>query len=138
MNRSEYEVLSTMPETDPTLSVDELDGPDRTLAHGYTRANHIWHCYLADGALHVAIYDHNRDLVRYVTGTSLPVADLTPDKRVYPERCDAQFARLMLGRGRRLPYLDFSDETYEQHSTRRFHGKIVAGHPDYPHVVNAD
>ncbi|MBB2988449.1 hypothetical protein [Terracoccus luteus] len=135
MNRTEFEAVSALPETGPTLSAAELDGPDRTLAYGYTNANDNWHCYLADGALHVAIYDYGDGLVRYMTGTSLPVADLAPDKRVYPHRCDAQFARLMLTRGRRLPYTTFSDEAYEHTSNDRFHGMLVAGHPDYTHLV---
>lgn len=108
-----------------TVSIADVDGPDRTLVYGYSRAydaqnnesTHTVHVYKADGELHVVHYRNNFDrvtgkdcaptIIHAASGVEVLASECVPQKRAYPERCDVAFARLLRNRGNELCFTTF-------------------------------
>jgi hypothetical protein len=133
MNLTELSELRAARCRPRTLSATDLSGPDRTLAFGFTSGKDTWHAYLRDGAIHVFVYDGVRGAIGcHDARITWAVTDLVPDKRVYPESVDVEFARLMLDRGQDLPYGQFSSRRYDRVVNTVFHGVIYAPVGDTP------
>lgn len=123
MNSSELTALLVAQNQPRTLRRDELTGPDRTLAFGYTCNRASWHVYLRDGLVHVLVYDAvAKTAARHEARTTWSVADLVPDKRLYPESTDPAFARLLISRGAQLPFTTFNEARHARYASHAFHG----------------
>ena len=87
---------------------------NRTLIYGYTCERRTFHVYLKDLKIYVVVYDND-----YATGKPAPKnmrqitvtsnRDFVPDKRVYPERSDFYFCKLLRERGVEIPFTTWSD-----------------------------
>ncbi|MGW0673560.1 hypothetical protein [Streptomyces sp. NPDC002746] len=110
-----------------TLRRDEVTGPDRTLAFGYTCDRASWHVYLLDGLVHVLVYDAVANTTsRHEARTTWNVAELVPDKRLYPESTDAPFAQLLISRGQQLRFTTFNEARHNRYTDLTFHGATHA------------
>jgi hypothetical protein len=108
-----------------TLSVHEIPGPERTLAYGFTSDRDTWHCYLHGANIHVLVYKRaTNSAVSHLARPTWNVAELAPDKRVYPESVDARFALLLLERGQDLPYTRFDENRHARVAELTFHGAV--------------
>ncbi|MFN8195797.1 MAG: hypothetical protein U0R80_16160 [Nocardioidaceae bacterium] len=113
-----------------TVHVDEVDGPDRTLVLGDAlfpvRTVHV---YKDAGELHVVHYAEDGSVLSARSGKALPVADCVPGKNAFPERTDADFARLLRDGGTRLTFATFDHEQVLEgpfHGLRRHEGQQAA------------
>lgn len=124
----------TIDPEDAIVAVDEVDGPDRTLVYGYSRAydadhnetTHTVHLYKADGELHLVHYRNsggNPTIIKTFSGHQLLAKDCVPQKRAYPERCDLDFARLLRARGTELCFTTFG--AAGAHSEGIFAGLLI-------------
>ena len=87
---------------------------NRTLLYGYTCERETFHVYLKDKQIYTVIYN-----VEYSNGKPTPKSmrqinvksnrDYVPDKRLYPERCDYHFCKLLKEKGVDLPFTTFSE-----------------------------
>jgi hypothetical protein len=114
-------------ETEHLRAVDTQDipGPERTLLLGYTCDRDTWHVYVHGAYLHVLVYNRvTRVVVRYERRYHWQAADLVPDKRVYPESTDMEFARLLTSHGLDLRFASFDPARYDRLAQKRFHGAI--------------
>ncbi|MFJ9574665.1 hypothetical protein [Streptomyces bacillaris] len=125
MQLNEFNQLLSIRNEPRTLSVDEISGPERTLAYGFTSDEDTWHCYLHGANIHVLVYRRSTNsAVSHLARPTWNVAKLAPDKRVYPESVDAGFARLLLERGQDLPYTQFDEKRYARVAELTFHGAV--------------
>lgn len=116
------------------IHAEHFTGPDRTLLYGYTCDRHTFHVYLQDGWIHRITYTGTLDhsLIRHDAMADWWAFNLIPDKRVYPERTDIDFARMLQVTGARVPYLTFDPERYERAKDTLMHGKTYADLTTYP------
>jgi hypothetical protein len=124
MTPEEYQELKKSWQEVPALSVDEIEGFDRTLLYGYMVNRQTFHVYLQDGRIHVLLttYGFDQPADYYASGIPL-VSTLVPSKRVYPESTDADFVRLLAQRGADVPLLPFDELRYGKVKHLTFHGK---------------
>lgn len=52
-----------------------------------------------------------------------PIEQLIPDKRLYPDACDAEFCGLLMRKGALLPFTTFNDKR----EPKQFHGELPQG-----------
>ena len=112
MTETEYQALCRKPERAVLSATDLQDKTPRTLLYGYTTARDTFHVYLDPlGCIHVLVYcDITRLPLTHTAGPAGGVSrneDYVPDKRLYPERCDAEFCRLLTRVGVTLPFTTF-------------------------------
>ncbi|MFF2228348.1 hypothetical protein ACFVV7_34085 [Streptomyces globisporus] len=123
MYHSELTALLTAQNRPRTLHRDELTGPDRTLALGYTCDRATWHVYLLDGLVHVLVYGAVARVVHHHEArVAWPVADLVPDKRLYPESTDGAFAQLLVNCGQQLRFTKFDEDRQARYAGVTLHG----------------
>lgn len=128
MTPDQLTALREMTARPQTIAAGELRDywRDRTLAYGYTVDRDTWHCYLRASNIYVVRYtgsDRPRSDIEILTsGPEVEAVRCRPNKRVYPESVDFEFARVLAGRGVDLPYATFSDMTLEGRKTRPFWG----------------
>jgi hypothetical protein len=87
---------------------------DRTLLYGYTCERDTFHVYLKNNEIFVVIYDNDysgsipkpRNMRRVTVKSN---RDYVPDKRLYPERCDYDFCKLLKEKGVHLPFTNWSE-----------------------------
>lgn len=110
MNRQEFQALSTLHATPTsTLPGALTNKAARTLLYGYTCDRSTWHVYLDEyGVMHKVVYDSNKLLKLHCAG-EIQDAELMPDKRLYPEACDAEACALLIRAGRSLPFTTYTD-----------------------------
>lgn len=91
---------------------------NRTLIYGYTCERRTFHVYLKDLKIYAVVYDNDFTAskpapknMRQITVTSN--RDFVPDKRVYPERSDFHFCKLLRERGVEIPFTTWSDGDYK-------------------------
>ena len=87
---------------------------DRTLLYGYTCERETFHVYLKDNEIFVVIYN-----TEYYRGAPTPRnmrrikvtsnRDYVPNKRLYPERCDYVFCKMLKDKGIQLPFTTWTD-----------------------------
>jgi hypothetical protein len=95
---------------------------DRTLLYGYTCERDTWHVYLYDGVIHVVKYGYKEPLVEMHPATN---EAFVPDKRLYPERCDFEFCKLLADYDVYLPFTTFDEKVYNETKDDSFHGYIL-------------
>lgn len=104
-----------------SIKANELaDQSDRTLIYGYTVGRETFHLYLENGTFNRVIYDG--DKVFLAGETELDTIELmqcVPDKRVYPERCDFEFCRILKSRDVSIPFTTFDPNV----EARAFYGE---------------
>jgi len=124
MTPEEYRELKESWQKVPALSVDKIEGSDRTLLHGYMVNRQTFHVYLQNEAIHVLLTTYGRDEpADYYVSKSPLVSTLVPSKRVYPESTDADFVRLLTQRGADVPLLPFDELRYGKVKDLTFHGQ---------------
>ena len=87
---------------------------NKTLLYGYTCARDTFHVYIKNEQIYVVVYNNE-----YSSGAIKPTnlrqitiksnSDYIPDKRLYPERCDYNFCKLLKEKGVELPFTTWSD-----------------------------
>lgn len=91
---------------------------DKTLMYGYTCERKTFHVYVKDGEIYVVTYnnDYSTDKVRPKNMEQIIVRsnyDYVPDKRLYPERCEYHFCRMLKEKGVNLPFTTWNDNIDE-------------------------
>ncbi|WP_315921543.1 hypothetical protein [Mesorhizobium sp. SP-1A] len=107
MKKEELESLREVEAVKRTLPA--MDGETRTLLFGYTVERETHHVYQEDGELHLVVYKGDV-LIHHERGASLPAENLVPNKRLYPERCDYVFSRMLKTLGFSLPFTNYAAE----------------------------
>ena len=95
---------------------------DRTLLYGYTCDRETFHVYMKNQNIHVVIYksvyDENTEgKFKVVNMREVDVQsnnDFVPNKRLYPERCDYYFCRLLKNHDVYLPFTTWTDDVEEK------------------------
>lgn len=87
---------------------------NKTLLYGYTCERETFHVYIKNEQIHTVVYN-----TEYFRGEAVPKNirelviksnhDYVPDKRLYPERCDYNFCKLLKERGVQLPFTTWSE-----------------------------
>lgn len=87
---------------------------NKTLLYGYTCNRDTFHVYVKDQQIYVVVYN-----TEYSRGTPIPKNmrqvtvksnhDYVPDKRLYPERCDYNFCKMLKEHGVELPFTVWSE-----------------------------
>ena len=87
---------------------------NKTLLYGYTCERETFHVYIKNEEIHTVIYN-----TEYSRGKATPKNmreltiksnhDYVPDKRLYPERCDYNFCKLLKEKGVYLPFTTWSE-----------------------------
>jgi hypothetical protein len=85
---------------DPTIIHvnDLLNKNDRTLVYGYDCERTTYHLYLKDEKFFSLWYSIKNEIFRgqsLIGVKEINAAACSPDKRVYPESCDFEFATLL-------------------------------------------
>ena len=129
MNQSEYDQLKSIAYSiDPTLSVFNVPGPDRTLIYGYDLDRSTVHVYLKNREIHSVLSDgaagQRGSIMRYEHGEALPTNLLRPSKRAYPARTDYAAALRMAQLDCELPFTTFDAGQIEL-ATDGFYGLVV-------------
>lgn len=121
MDQNQYNALETNVGKKTSIEASELtDQTDRTLIYGYTVERLSFHLYLENGAFHRVIYDGDKVFLAGETGVeSLSLTQCVPDKRVYPERCDFEFCRILKSRDVSIPFTTFDPNV----EARAFYGE---------------
>lgn len=124
MNFEQMEQLRKLKPVETHLQVDDISAPnDRTLLYGYTCVRDTFHVYYRNGLLERVIYDYNRRILSHIqSSVSLPMADLIPDKRLYPETCDFVACSILAKHGFSLPFTTYN----HQREPRQFYGQVVS------------
>lgn len=144
MDRQQYdrylEAAATC--TEPVLRAEELTQVERTLAYGYDTERFTWHAYLMNAQLHVLLYRSagaatadgrfQYQMVDHLQGQALRLDVLRPNKRVYPEHCDLEFADVMRRRDAALPFTTFDPRQWENKKDLVFKGLV---HTEFGHGV---
>lgn len=122
MNKTAYESLLQQAKETPWIHVYELrDNTPRTLIYGYTCERNTFHLYLSEGGYFTRlIYSYDGVEISSEIGKSISLRDCVPDKRVYPEACDAVFCSMLMSRGQSVSFTNFT----ERDSSPQFHGLL--------------
>lgn len=99
---------------------------NKTLMYGYTCERETFHVYIKDEQIYVVVYEtdysilYNEELSSFMRGEPKPKnmrqievksnRDYVPNKRLYPERCDYNFCKLLKERGIELPFSHWGEE----------------------------
>lgn len=62
-----------------------IEASEGTLLLGYTLEGYSFHVYLKNSLIHRIIYNNDQRIIDHISGDDLPLIDLNPDKRIYPE-----------------------------------------------------
>jgi hypothetical protein len=108
MNQSEYEHF---PAT--VVTAEKVGGESRTLTFGYDVDRNSFHAYIHEGTLYVLTYNRLGQILSEGSGTWMPVQTLRPNKRVYPQYTDGDFARIMRDLDFPLPFTNWSEPLRE-------------------------
>ncbi|WP_336784074.1 hypothetical protein [Paenibacillus illinoisensis] len=126
MNKQEYGALTGVSEiTDIIQAFDLTNQEDRTLLYGYTCDRETWHVYLKGLEIHVYVYGGYNSSEGYEV---FPTHNnhFVPDKRLYPERCDFEFCKLLKMQGVNLTFTSWSDEVTQ----RKYYGEVIKAEGD--------
>jgi hypothetical protein len=111
VNEREYRTFRSEGAETPRINAGDFPGETRTLAYGYTADRDCWHLYVDNDTetLHLVIYrpelvGHPGRVISHDAGYSLSAEILRPNKRVYPDTVDLEFARKMRAAGFDLPF----------------------------------
>ena len=123
MNQHELENLTNRKSRVITAN-DLVDKSDRTLLYGYTCSRDTFHVYLKNGEIETVLYGYNQSPVAYKVNSN---HDYVPDKRVYPEDCDIEFAKLLHDCGVEIVFTRYNTERYTnlQHEATHYSGATL-------------
>ena len=87
---------------------------NKTLLYGYTCARETFHVYIKKEQIYVVVYntDFSAGVPRPKNMRQITIksnSDYIPDKRLYPERCDYNFCKMLKEKGIDLPFTTWSD-----------------------------
>ena len=87
---------------------------NKTLLYGYTCERDTFHVYIKNEQIFVVVYknEYSSGVVKPTNMRQITVTsnrDYVPDKRLYPERCDYNFCKMLKERGVDLPFTTWSD-----------------------------
>lgn len=111
------------------VTVADLNNKEaRTLLYGYDCNRDTWHVYLdEDKIIHIIVYEYVSEAVsKLVMHKNTRIHDIfenekyVPDKRLYPEACDAEFSRALISAGVVMPWTTFNDRNFH---CAKFYGK---------------
>jgi|ERR1035437_8890995 hypothetical protein len=122
MNREtfeEFQKLVEQPEQSINITQFLFDKNDRTLLYGYTTDRYSFHVYIEDGEIVKHIYNTIQTLFVCRRAAHI-LSTLVPNKRVYPETCDADFCYLLRSHGIRIPFTTFNDDREPQ----KYYGEV--------------
>lgn len=123
LNKAEYEQLKKSSSQSKIISIEDLkDDSDRTLLYGYTCTRDTWHTYIENKQIYVVIYEFEREPKQLRVESNY---DFVPDKRLYPERCDYDFCRLLKNSRVELPFTTWTDEWTEDVENQKYYGKVL-------------
>lgn len=111
MTPDEYTTLTKDP--NPISGAILVNQSDRTLLYGYDLDRNTIHVYLQKGVLHRLVY-RNETMISCRTGVFHVEDDLIPSKRLYPERCDFEFCKLLQARGLSLSFTRYPTQSPPQ------------------------
>ena len=119
MNKTEYEQLKKSNSQQKIISIDDLkDDSDRTLLYGYTCSRNTWHVYIENKKIYVVVYEFEGEPMWLNVESNY---EFVPDKRLYPERCDYDFCRLLKNSGVELPFTVWTENVEIQ----KYYGKAL-------------
>ena len=109
MNIEQYKSLVLPTPVIQYVNVNEISGPDRTLMYGYNTNRDTFHLFWKDNIIHSIYYNStaHRILSRVLYYDKIEALKCVPDKRVYPERCDYEFCKLLYSKGINIPFTTF-------------------------------
>lgn len=119
MTKEQLEIIQAeVVESAPTVSAKEIfNHQPRTLLWGYTCDRDSFHVYLDGmGFIHRVTYMKTSGedvLLSHVKGTELEAKLLVPNKRVYPEATDFEFAKLLKEKGIEVTYTNYQEDREE-------------------------
>lgn len=129
MNRDSYLAITRSDPQGPTVNAAYFTGPDRTLLYGYTCDREAWHVYLENDTINLVKYRSAGKLSSAASADEWVASELVPDKRVYPESTDVEFALKLRSMGVAVPYRPFMNSRYEAGKDRAFHGFRLSDFP---------
>ena len=121
MDREQMEMLNHIDSTRESIVMARDLIPhlkNRTLLYGYTCNRETFHVYLKNNKIYTIIYGFKENPYEVKIESN---EDYIPDKRLYPERCDYNFCKLLKIRGYDLPFTTWTDNVKKQD----FYGKTL-------------
>lgn len=124
MNKDQLLMLNDVEQIQEYLltSFDLSNQNDRTLLYGYDVDRNTWHIYLYRSQIYAVMYYLQDGEV-----SEMKVAvndDYVPNKRLYPERCDFEFCKLLKRYKVSLPFTNWSDGV----EAKVYYGKLLPRH----------
>jgi hypothetical protein len=97
---------------------------NQTLLYGFTCERKTFHTYVKNGEIYVVAYDIDfstperrpKNMQRLTVRSNY---DYVPDKRLYPERCEYLFCRMLKEKGVHLPFTTWNDDV---DNSRKYYG----------------
>lgn len=101
---------------------DLINHTPRTLLYGYDIYRNTVHTYLDDNLRIITLkYGYKeRPTCLFLTNNH----EYVPSKRLYPERCDMEFCKLLISLGINLPFTTFNEE-FDCEKEGPFFGEIL-------------
>ena len=134
LSYASYEALTKVP-VERMLDLDVIGAQDRTLTLGYDLDRKTVHVYALDGEIHFHRYRRAHALteltgkdfitLEHAHADQLPVSELRPTKRSFPERTDWAFAVRMHVLGQPLSFTTFNDEALAAAEGQTFYGAVA-------------
>ena len=107
MNKEQYNKLNDISKIKKLITAYDLkDTTDRTLLYGYTCERNTWHVYMQQNYIYTVIYGFKEYPELLDVSSNY---EYVPDKRLYPERCDYEFSKLLKEQGIALPFTTWED-----------------------------
>lgn len=115
MNQNEYEEFEAEDSHVPVtvVTTEKVGGENRTLALGYDVDRNTFHAYVHEGRLHVLTHNRLGQILSETSGAWLPIVVMRPNKRVYPQYTDGDFARIMRDLDHPLTFTTWSEPKRE-------------------------
>lgn len=119
MTFEEFQELRKVKEAPNMITLGHLkDVSDRTLVYGYTCKGDTFHLYLEGGYFNRFVYN-SQGLLSHEAYKRIEPWYAVPNKRVYPERCDYDFCKVLSSCRVDVPYTVFTKGVYE----RQYYGE---------------
>ena len=119
MNKQEFLRLTDVNEKKKIINIEDLTvRTDRTLLYGYTCDRESWHVYIKNEEIVVVSYGFSQtpEIIEVESNYGF-----VPDKRLYPERCDYEFSRVLLEKGIGLPFTTWTDDI----EVKKYYGEVI-------------
>ena len=127
MKKEEVKIVIDMECAPAVIGIgDMLNKSPRTLLYGYNQDSETYHVYMREGLIYRVLYwgsSNNTTSTPIVRDfdTTIEIAHCNPGKRLYPERCDFEFCKLVSAAGGDLPFTTFNDSIEQG---LQYYGKV--------------